>query len=50
MGLARGYSAVGDYKKATEYLTKAQAQAPDPQNKANIEKLMKVVKEGKDIN
>lgn len=50
MGLARGYSAVGDYKKALEYLTKAEAQAPDPVNKANVEKSLKMLKEGKDMN
>ncbi|MBS1599159.1 MAG: DUF2911 domain-containing protein [Bacteroidetes bacterium] len=50
MGLARGYSAVGDYKKALEYITKAQAQSPDPVNKANVEKSIKLLKEGKDIN
>jgi hypothetical protein len=51
-GLARGYSAVGDYKSALEALLKAQAQVPpgDAANaaavKANIEKLRK----GQDIN
>jgi hypothetical protein len=51
-GLARGYSAVGDYKSALEALVKAQAQVPagDTVNagaiKANIEKL----KKGLDIN
>jgi hypothetical protein len=50
MGLARGYSAVGDYKKALEYVLKAQPQAPDPVNKANVEKVIKVLKEGKDMN
>jgi len=50
MGLVRGYSAVGDYKKALEYALKAQSQAPDPVNKSNIEKIIKTLKEGKDIN
>jgi hypothetical protein len=51
-GLARGYSAMGDYKAALEALLKAQAQVPpgDTVNaealKANIEKL----KKGVDIN
>jgi hypothetical protein len=51
-GLARGYSAVGDYKAALEALLKAQAQVPqgDSANaaaiKANIEKLQR----GQDIN
>jgi tetratricopeptide (TPR) repeat protein len=50
MGLARGYSANGDYKTALTYLKKAQAQAPDALNKANIEKLMPMLEQGKDIN
>jgi tetratricopeptide (TPR) repeat protein len=50
MGMARGFSANGDYKTAMTYLKKAQAQAPDPLNKANIEKLIPVLEQGKDIN
>jgi tetratricopeptide (TPR) repeat protein len=51
-GLARGYSAVGDYKAALEALTKAQAQVPEGDTanasaiKTNIEKL----KRGENIN
>jgi hypothetical protein len=50
MGMARGYSATGDYKKALDYLKKAQAQVPDPVNKANIEKMLPILQQGKDIN
>jgi hypothetical protein len=50
MGLARGYSGIGNYKKSLEYLLKAQPQAPDPVNKANIEKAIKLAQDGKDIN
>jgi hypothetical protein len=50
MGMARGYSANGDYKTAMTYLKKAQVQAPDPLNKANIEKLVPMLEQGKDIN
>jgi Protein of unknown function (DUF2911) len=50
MGMARGYSALGNYKKALEFAQKAQAQAPDPANKADIEKSIKMLQEGKDIN
>jgi hypothetical protein len=50
MGMARGLSATGDYKKALEYMKKAQAQVPDPVNKANIEKMIPVLEQGKDIN
>jgi tetratricopeptide (TPR) repeat protein len=50
MGMARGYSATGDYKKALDYLKKAQAQAPDGPNKTNIEKMLPMLQQGKDIN
>ena len=51
-GLARGYSAVGNYKKAIPYLEQALKNVPDgdtlnpPVIKANLEKL----KKGEDIN
>lgn len=50
MGLVRGYSAVGDYKKALEYAEKAQPQVPDPVNKSSVEKMIALLKEGKDVN
>ena len=50
MGLARGYSGIGNYKKSLEYLLKAQPQAPDPANKSNVEKMIKLAQDGKDIN
>jgi hypothetical protein len=50
MGMARGYSAIGNYKKALEFAQKGQPQAPDAQNKANVEKAINMLKEGKDIN
>ena len=50
MGLARAYSGIGNYKKSLEYLLKAQPQAPDPVNKATIEKFIKLAQDGKDIN
>ena len=50
MGLARGYSAIGDYKKALVYANKAFSQAPDPANKVAMEKYITQLKEGKDIN
>jgi tetratricopeptide (TPR) repeat protein len=46
-GLARGYMAVGDYKKAAEYAQKAAAQAPDDQNRHNLEAMAKSLAEGK---
>jgi hypothetical protein len=50
LGMARGYSAMSNYKKALEFALKAQPQAPDPANKANLEKVIKTLQEGKDIN
>jgi hypothetical protein len=50
MGMARGYSGTGDYKKALEYMKKAEAQAPDKANKDNIDKMMPMLQQGKDIN
>jgi tetratricopeptide (TPR) repeat protein len=50
MGMARGLSANGDYKKALEFMKKAEAQAPDKINKDNIAKMMPMLQDGKDIN
>ncbi len=47
VGLARGYMAVGDYKKALEYTQKAVAQAPDGQNKQNLEAMAKSLADGR---
>lgn len=50
MGLTRGYSANGDYKNALKYATQAEALAPDPQNKSNLQRMTGLLKEGKDVN
>ena len=50
MGMARAWSSTGDYKKALDYMKKAQAQAPDKANKDNIDKLIPMLQAGKDIN
>lgn len=50
MGMARAWSAMGDYKKALAFLQKAQPQAPDQVNKDNIVKLLRLAEDGKDIN
>jgi len=50
MGMARGYSATGNYKKSLEFAQKALVQAPDPGNKVNIEKAIKKLQESKDFN
>jgi hypothetical protein len=50
MGMARAYSATGDYKKALEFAKKAQIQAPDNANKNNIAQMIPKLEQGKDIN
>ena len=50
VGMARGYSAVGDYKKALGFAQKALSKAPDNGNKMNVERMIKTLQEGKDIN
>lgn len=50
MGMTRGYSGVGNYKKALEFAQKALPQAPDKLNKDNVERLIKMLQEGKDVN
>jgi tetratricopeptide (TPR) repeat protein len=50
MGLARGYSALGDFKNALKYSNQALPLAPDEQNKKNVQILIDKLKEGKDIN
>jgi hypothetical protein len=46
VGLARGYMAVGDYKNALEFARKAVAQAPDKQNRENLEAMVGALSEG----
>jgi hypothetical protein len=50
MGMARAWSAMGDYKRSLTFLQKAELQVPDAGNKANIDKFLKMLQEGKDIN
>ncbi len=50
IGMTRGLSATGQYKKALGFAEKALALAPDPQNKASIEKMIVELKKGKDAN
>jgi hypothetical protein len=49
VGMARGYSATGDYKKALGFAQKALPKA-DNLNKPNLERMIKTLQEGKDIN
>jgi hypothetical protein len=50
VGLARGYSAVGDVKTALEHARKALEQAPDPANRDNLQAMVKTLSEGQAIN
>jgi tetratricopeptide (TPR) repeat protein len=50
MGIIRGYSAMGDYKKALELAEKAAAKAPDAGSKSNVAKFIDLLKAGKDVN
>lgn len=48
-GLMRGYSAMGDYKKALEYAKLALAQAPNELNKKALEQAVKTLESGKPL-
>jgi hypothetical protein len=50
VGLARAYSAMGDYKTALEHAQKALSQAPDDLNKNNLAGAVEKLKQGKDMN
>ena len=50
LGLARGYSASGDYKKALTYAEKALTKLPSEQLKPSVETMIQKLKEGKDVN
>jgi tetratricopeptide (TPR) repeat protein len=50
VGMTRGYSALGEYKKALPYAKAALVQAPDERNKDNVEIMIKKLEEGKDVN
>jgi tetratricopeptide (TPR) repeat protein len=49
VGMMRGYSAMGNYKKALEHAKLALPQAPDDQNKKVIEAAIKTLSENKPI-
>jgi len=49
VGLMRAYAAMGEKKKALDYAKLAAAEAPDPINKKNLENMVKLLEEGKDI-
>jgi tetratricopeptide (TPR) repeat protein len=49
-GMARGYSAIGDYKKALPYAEKAKTQATGTFNIATMDKMVKNLQDSKDVN
>lgn len=50
VGLARGYSAMGDYKTALKYAKQAYEEAPDEQNKNNMKSAIAKLEKAQDIN
>lgn len=50
VGLARGYSAVGDYPTALKHAEIAVKQAPDALNRKNLEEAIVKLKQGRDMN
>lgn len=50
VGLGRAYSAVGEYKKALQYMKAALPQSPDETSKARVKSMIKKLEEGKDVN
>ena len=50
VGLARAYSAVGEYKKGATYMKAALPQSPDETNRKRVDAMIKQLEEGKDIN
>ena len=50
VGLARGYSATGDYTNALKNMQLAQPLAPNQANKDAVDRMIVTLKEGKNIN
>lgn len=50
VGMARGHSGLGEYKKAIAFLKKGLTLNPDATNKANMEAMIKKLEAGQDIN
>jgi hypothetical protein len=50
VGLMRAYSAKGDFKEALKHARVAEAQAPDPLNKQNLQNLIKKLEQNQDVN
>jgi tetratricopeptide (TPR) repeat protein len=49
VGMMRGYSAMGDLKKALEHARIALGQAPDDLNRKSLEQAIKTLSEGKPL-
>jgi len=50
VGIARSYSALGDYKKALKHAKAALAIAPDDVNRKNLERMIGLLEQGQDMN
>jgi tetratricopeptide (TPR) repeat protein len=50
VGMGRGYSALGDYRKALTYMKAALPQAPDDLNKTSVQGMIKRLEEKQDVN
>jgi Protein of unknown function (DUF2911) len=50
VGLARGYSAIGDYKTALKHAEQALTQAPDDLNRKSLQDAVGRLKQGQDMN
>ena len=50
LGIARSYSALGDYKTALKFAKQSLLVAPDPQNKDNVQRMIAKLEKGEDMN
>lgn len=50
LGIARAYSAMGDYKTALKYAKSSLTVAPDDQNKSNVTRMIGLLEKGQDMN
>ncbi len=50
VGIARAYSALGNYKEALKHAKAALAIAPDDVNRKNLERMIGLLEQGKDMN
>jgi len=50
LGIARSYSAMGDYKSALKFAKQSLLVAPDDVNKANVQRMIAKLEKGEDMN